>query len=128
MPPLRRRRNPAHRRGEILPQKRIDGDFIDTAGIREQSAKPVFVTGKAVRDAAGRLVGPVEGRIAKTDAMLLATTVAAMGVPSFAAVARECGLHAQRVEYAAELDAALRTALDTRGPALVELVTDAELI
>ena len=48
--------------------------------------------------------------------------------PSFAAVAGASGLHAQRVEYAGELDAALRAAFDTPGPALVELITDAELI
>ncbi len=48
--------------------------------------------------------------------------------PSFAAVARECGLHGQRVEQAAELDGALRAALDAPGAALVEIVTDADLI
>ncbi len=48
--------------------------------------------------------------------------------PSFAAIARECGLHAQRVEQPERLDDALRQALDRNGPALVEIVTDPDLI
>ncbi len=48
--------------------------------------------------------------------------------PSFAAVARECGLYSQRVTGASELDGALRGALDEPGPALIEVITDADLI
>ncbi len=48
--------------------------------------------------------------------------------PNFAAVARECGLQAQRVTSAAELRPALDAALAHAGPALVEIVTDAELV
>ncbi|MDH3404134.1 MAG: thiamine pyrophosphate-binding protein [Acidobacteriota bacterium] len=48
--------------------------------------------------------------------------------PDFAAYARLCGAHGRRVERAEELDDALREALDHEGPALVELITDAELI
>ena len=48
--------------------------------------------------------------------------------PSFAAVARECGLLATRVDRRDALDDALRNALDHTGPALVEVMTDADLI
>jgi thiamine pyrophosphate-dependent acetolactate synthase large subunit-like protein/nitrite reductase/ring-hydroxylating ferredoxin subunit len=53
--------------------------------------------------------------------------------PSFAAIAAACGLHAARVlDLAGDpglgLDDALRQALDAPGPALVEVVTDADLI
>ncbi len=47
--------------------------------------------------------------------------------PDFAAYARLCGAHGRRVERAEEIDEALREALDHDGPALVELITDAEL-
>ena len=48
--------------------------------------------------------------------------------PSFAAIARECGVFAIRIEDTAQLDDALRAALDHDGPALVEVITDAELV
>jgi pyruvate oxidase len=48
--------------------------------------------------------------------------------PSFAAVASECGLHATRVDRRDDLDEALRAALAFEGPALVEVITDPELI
>jgi pyruvate dehydrogenase (quinone) len=43
--------------------------------------------------------------------------------PDFAGVARALGLHGQRVERPDDLKAALRTALDHDGPALVEVLT-----
>lgn len=48
--------------------------------------------------------------------------------PSFAAFAKLCGGHGTRVKEAAGLDDALRAALAHNGPALVEVVTDAELV
>jgi thiamine pyrophosphate-dependent acetolactate synthase large subunit-like protein/nitrite reductase/ring-hydroxylating ferredoxin subunit len=48
--------------------------------------------------------------------------------PDFAAYAELCGARGTRVEAAADLDRALRDALDYRGPALVDIVTDAELV
>lgn len=48
--------------------------------------------------------------------------------PSFAAVAEACGLHGVAVRRRSELAPALRAALDHRGPALVEVATDADLI
>jgi len=48
--------------------------------------------------------------------------------PSFAAFATDCGLLGIRVERAEDLDAAPRQALDHPGPALVEVMTDAQLI
>jgi len=48
--------------------------------------------------------------------------------PSFAAFAENCGALGIRVEEAGHLDEALRTALDHPGPALVEILTDAELV
>lgn len=48
--------------------------------------------------------------------------------PDFAAYAQLCGAHGFRVESAADLDATLRTALDHRGPALVDVVCDPELV
>jgi pyruvate oxidase len=48
--------------------------------------------------------------------------------PSFAMFARQCGGHGAKVTRADELDAALSAALAQRGPALVEVLTDAELV
>lgn len=48
--------------------------------------------------------------------------------PDFAAYARNCGAHGERVERPDELESALRRALDHRGPALVEILADPELI
>ncbi len=48
--------------------------------------------------------------------------------PSFAAFARLCGGHGHKVTDAAELEEAIQTALDVNGPALVEIMTDAELV
>ena len=48
--------------------------------------------------------------------------------PSFAAYARLCGAHGTRVTSAAKLDAALGAALGHAGPALVEIMTDVDLI
>jgi thiamine pyrophosphate-dependent acetolactate synthase large subunit-like protein len=48
--------------------------------------------------------------------------------PDFAAYARLCGAHGRRVTRADELDEALAEALVHPGPALVEIVGDAELI
>jgi len=48
--------------------------------------------------------------------------------PDFSEYARLCGAHGVRVSDAADLDAALVGALDHEGPALVEVVTDPELV
>ena len=48
--------------------------------------------------------------------------------PNFADFAELCGAHGRRVESAGEIDEALAEALAHDGPALVELMTDAELI
>ena len=48
--------------------------------------------------------------------------------PSFAMFAKQCGGHGVKVSALEELDQALATALATRGPALVEVMTDAELV
>ncbi len=48
--------------------------------------------------------------------------------PSFAAFARLCGAHGVKVTDSAALEGALREALAIDGPALVEVMTDAELI
>jgi pyruvate dehydrogenase (quinone) len=44
--------------------------------------------------------------------------------PSFADLARAIGLHAARVEYPNDLEAALQTAFSTSGPALVEVMVN----
>ncbi len=44
--------------------------------------------------------------------------------PNFADLARAIGLHAARVEYPNDLEAALQTALATPGPALVEVIVN----
>ncbi|MFA3920858.1 thiamine pyrophosphate-dependent enzyme [Ruegeria hyattellae] len=48
--------------------------------------------------------------------------------PSFAAFARLCGGHGVKVTDPAEIEAAIKQALDVNGPALVEIMTDAELV
>ncbi len=48
--------------------------------------------------------------------------------PGFAEFAENCGGLGLRVEAIADLDDAIKAALDRKGPALVELITDAELI
>lgn len=48
--------------------------------------------------------------------------------PDFAAYAELCGALGVRVESANDLDGALRAALDHTGPAIVDIVTDAELV
>ncbi|MEP0189894.1 MAG: thiamine pyrophosphate-dependent enzyme [Erythrobacter sp.] len=48
--------------------------------------------------------------------------------PSFAAFAKLCGGHGQKVTNSAQLDEAISEALAIDGPALVEVISDAELI
>ena len=48
--------------------------------------------------------------------------------PSFAAFARLCGAHGARVTKGSEVDAAFEEALAVDGPALVEVMTDADLV
>ncbi|MEX3010057.1 thiamine pyrophosphate-dependent enzyme [Hoeflea sp. TYP-13] len=48
--------------------------------------------------------------------------------PSFAAFARLCGGHGSKVTETDALETAITEALDYKGPALVEIVTDAELV
>ncbi|MEX0286355.1 MAG: thiamine pyrophosphate-binding protein [Paracoccaceae bacterium] len=48
--------------------------------------------------------------------------------PSFAAFARLCGAHGHKVTDASELESAIAEALAVDGPALVEIMTDAELV
>ncbi|GAA2536644.1 MULTISPECIES: pyruvate dehydrogenase [Streptomyces] len=48
----------------------------------------------------------------------------AMRNPDFAAVARACGAHGERVEKPKELAGALKAAFRHKGPALVDIVTD----
>ncbi|MEL6640731.1 MAG: thiamine pyrophosphate-binding protein [Pseudomonadota bacterium] len=48
--------------------------------------------------------------------------------PSFAAFARLCGIHGAKVTDGAEVEAALAEALAIDGPALVEIMSDAELV
>jgi thiamine pyrophosphate-dependent acetolactate synthase large subunit-like protein len=48
--------------------------------------------------------------------------------PSFAAYAKLCGGYGARVNEAGKLRTALDKALQFKGPALVEIVTDADLI
>jgi len=48
--------------------------------------------------------------------------------PSFAAFARLCGGHGAKVTDAGDLDEAIAEALAHEGPALVEVLTDAELV
>ncbi|MEM1273658.1 MAG: thiamine pyrophosphate-binding protein [Pseudomonadota bacterium] len=48
--------------------------------------------------------------------------------PSFSAFARLCGAHGAKVTRGADVEAALAEALAVDGPALVEIMTDAELV
>lgn len=48
--------------------------------------------------------------------------------PSFAAFARLCGAHGTKVTSGADVEAALIEALAVEGPALVEVMTDADLV
>ena len=48
--------------------------------------------------------------------------------PSFAMFARQCGGHGVKVSAVEDLEQALGAALAARGPALVEVMTDAELV
>jgi len=48
--------------------------------------------------------------------------------PSFAAFARLCGAHGSKVSKGSEVEAAVAEAIAVDGPALVEIMTDAELI
>jgi thiamine pyrophosphate-dependent acetolactate synthase large subunit-like protein len=48
--------------------------------------------------------------------------------PNFAEYAQLCGAHGVRVDNTDELDVAVKTALAHPGPALVEVITDAELV
>ena len=48
--------------------------------------------------------------------------------PSFAAFARACGGHGERVKTRDQLDAALAKAIAHDGPSIVEVMTDAELV
>ncbi len=48
--------------------------------------------------------------------------------PAFAAFAKICSVHGAKVTRGADVEAALRTALEVEGPALVEIMTDAELV
>ncbi len=47
---------------------------------------------------------------------------------SFSAFARACGGHGERVTEPAALENAIKKALDHKGPSLVEVITDAELV
>ena len=48
--------------------------------------------------------------------------------PNFAEYARICGAHGRRVTDPADLDDAIAEALAHAGPALVDIVTDPELV
>ncbi|MEL7125390.1 MAG: thiamine pyrophosphate-binding protein [Pseudomonadota bacterium] len=48
--------------------------------------------------------------------------------PSFAAFAKICGAHGEKVVSSDKVEEALQKALDVNGPALVEIMTDAELV
>ena len=48
--------------------------------------------------------------------------------PNFAIYAKNCGGFGKRVADKADIDDAIQAALDHPGPALVEILTDAELI
>ena len=48
--------------------------------------------------------------------------------PSFSAFAKLCGAHGQKVTKSSDIEAALKKALDVDGPALVEFMTDTDLI
>ncbi len=44
--------------------------------------------------------------------------------PDFGAVARAMGMHGERVEKSEEVEGAIQRALEHRGPALIDFVTD----
>ena len=48
--------------------------------------------------------------------------------PSFAAFSKICGAHGEKVVNSDAIEAALQKALDVDGPALVEIMTDADLV
>jgi thiamine pyrophosphate-dependent acetolactate synthase large subunit-like protein len=48
--------------------------------------------------------------------------------PSFAAFAKICGAYGDKVTRSDQVEAALTKALAVQGPALVEIMTDADLI
>ena len=48
--------------------------------------------------------------------------------PSFAAYARLCGGHGVKVTEASALEKSIEEALGHKGPALVEIITDADLV
>ncbi|MEP6019399.1 MAG: thiamine pyrophosphate-binding protein [Paracoccaceae bacterium] len=48
--------------------------------------------------------------------------------PSFAAFAKICGAHGEKVVSSDKIEEALKKALDVDGPALVEIMTDADLV
>ncbi|MEO9515072.1 MAG: thiamine pyrophosphate-binding protein [Paracoccaceae bacterium] len=48
--------------------------------------------------------------------------------PSFAAFAKICGAHGEKVVTSDKIEDALKKALDVDGPALVEIMTDADLV
>ena len=48
--------------------------------------------------------------------------------PSFAAFARLCGGHGAKVTETSQIKAAIKEALAFNGPALVEIMSDAELV
>ncbi len=48
--------------------------------------------------------------------------------PNFSEFAKNCGAHGERVTNSDDLEAAMKRALGHKGPALVEIITDADLI
>ena len=69
------------------------------------------------------------GKISKEQrAVEMAVWQTSLHNPDFAEYARICGAFGARVERAAELDAAITAALAHRGPALVEVIVDADLV
>jgi thiamine pyrophosphate-dependent acetolactate synthase large subunit-like protein len=48
--------------------------------------------------------------------------------PDFAQYARNCGAFGVRVESPGELDEAMKNVIEYRGPSLLEIVTDPQLI
>jgi thiamine pyrophosphate-dependent acetolactate synthase large subunit-like protein len=48
--------------------------------------------------------------------------------PSFAAFARLCGGHGHRVTETSDLKSAIADAIAHKGPSLVEIITDADLV
>jgi thiamine pyrophosphate-dependent acetolactate synthase large subunit-like protein len=69
------------------------------------------------------------GKISKEQrAVEMAVWQTSLVNPDFSEYARLCGAHGRRVTRADELDGALEEALAHRGPALVEVVADADLV